>query len=58
MDASIIACESSSSSGASHRFSPINCRALTGADAAGVHWPQDSSEKNFIRLRAAADAVS
>ena len=24
----------------------------------GVHWPQDSSEKNFITLRAAIAAVS
>ena len=24
----------------------------------GVHWPHDSSAKNFIRLRAAAAAVS
>src|SRR5262249_55362757 len=58
MDASIIACESSWSSGASQRLSSINWSALTVPTRQGVHWPQDSSAKNFIRLRAAADAVS
>src|SRR5258707_4959150 len=58
IDASIIACDSSSSSGASQRFCSINWRAFTVPTRQGVHWPQDSSEKNFIRLRAAAAAVS
>src|ERR1700733_4614512 len=58
MDASSIACESSFNRGASHRFCSINWRALTVPTRHGVHWPQDSSEKNFIRFRAVPDAVS
>src|SRR6202012_4181245 len=56
IDASIIACDSSCSSGASHRLRSINCSALAVPTRHGVHCPQDSSEKNFIRLRAAAAA--
>src|ERR1700722_13271709 len=58
IDASTIACESSFNKGASHRFCSINWRALTVPTRHGVHWPQDSSEKNFIRFRAVPDAVS
>src|SRR5258706_5508935 len=58
IDASIIACERSSSSGTAQRFCCINWSALTVPTRHGVHWPQDSSAKNFMRLRAAPDAVS
>ena len=58
IDASIIACDSSFSSGASHRCASISCSALTVPTRHGVHWPHDSSAKNFIRLRAAPAAVS
>ena len=39
-------------------FCSISWSALTVPTRHGVHWPQDSSEKNFIRLRAAPVAVS
>src|ERR1700723_4545553 len=58
MEASIIACKSSFISGPPPRFDSINWSALTVPTRQGVHWPQDSSEKNFIRFRAVPDAVS
>src|SRR5262249_28658922 len=58
IDASIMACDNSCSRGASHRRCSINSRALTVPTRHGVHWPQDSSAKNFITLRAASAAVS
>src|SRR5678815_1104346 len=58
IDASIIADESSLSKGSSQCFSPINSRALTVPTLHGVHWPQDSFEKKFRRLRAVSDALS
>jgi hypothetical protein len=36
----------------------INTLALAVPTRHGVHWPQDSSSKNRIMLRAAAFAVS
>ena len=58
IDASIIACDSSWMSGSSQRFSPMSCKALAVPTRHGVHWPHDSSAKNFMTLRAAAAAVS
>src|ERR1700728_782602 len=58
IDACTIACDSSFNKGASQRFCSINWSALTVPTRQGVHWPQDSSEKNFIRFRAVPDAVS
>src|ERR1700722_12052416 len=57
IDASTMACESSFNKGASHRFCSINWSALTVPTRHGVHWPQDSSEKNCIRSRAVPAAV-
>ena len=58
IEASIIACESSCSSGLSHSFDFIKCSAFSVPTRHGVHWPHDSSAKNFITLRAAAGALS
>jgi hypothetical protein len=58
IDASTIACDSSFSSGWSQPACSMSLSALTVPTRQGVHWPQDSSEKNFIRLRAASDALS
>src|SRR5437868_14586661 len=58
IEASIMACESSASSGWSHFAAPISSSALAVPTRHGVHCPQDSSLKNFIRLRAAAAALS
>ena len=59
IDASIIACDSSLQQRlVPARSAPSAVSALTVPTRQGVHWPQDSSEKNFIRLRAAPDAVS
>src|SRR6266849_6972294 len=58
IDASAIACDSSFSSGWSQVGRSMSLSALTVPTRQGVHWPQDSSEKNFIRLRAASDALS
>src|ERR1043165_5361900 len=58
IDASIIACDSSSSSGLSQRRSCIRCSAFCVPTRQGVHWPHDSSAKNLMTLRAAAAALS
>src|SRR5262247_2631198 len=58
MDASAMAPESSSSSPWSQRGACIRFSALAVPTRHGVHWPQDSSEKNFITLAAAARALS
>src|SRR3972149_2356768 len=58
MDASAIAPESSSSKSLFHCGACIRVSALAVPTRHGVHWPHDSSEKNFIRLRAAALALS
>src|SRR5258708_19502445 len=58
MDASIIAWESSLSRGWSHFFFSMSFSVFAVPTRQGVHWPQDSSEKNLIRLRAAAAARS
>src|SRR5438874_12672763 len=56
IEASIIACESSFSNGWFQLFSCISATALPVPTRQGVHLPQDSSWKNFMRLTAAADA--
>src|SRR6266850_5805785 len=58
IDASIIVCESSFSSGWFQRFSCISAAAFAVPTRQGVHLPQDSSWKNFIRLSAALAALS
>src|SRR5207244_9783202 len=58
MDASIIAWESSFSSGWSQAFFSISLSVFAVPTRQGVHWPQDSSEKNLVRLRAALVARS
>src|SRR6266571_2873642 len=58
MDASIIAWESSFSSGWSHFFFSISLSAFAVPTLQGVHCPQDSSEKNFMRFLAAVVARS
>ena len=58
IDASTIACDSSLSSGWSQRRPSIRVSALAVPTRQGVHCPQDSSEKNFITLRAAAVSES
>src|SRR5207248_2664178 len=58
IDASIIAWDNSLSRGASHCFCSINWSALIVPTRQGVHWPHDSSAKNFMRLRAALEALS
>src|SRR5229473_4114148 len=58
IEASIMVCESSFSNGWFHRRSPISASALAVPTRHGVHLPQDSSWKNFIRLAAAAAAES
>src|SRR5262249_58901844 len=54
MDASRIAVESSSRSFTSHGPLAINLAAFSVPTRQGVHWPQLSSSKNFIRFNAAA----
>src|SRR6185295_7574842 len=58
IEASIIACESSLSNGWFQRFASMSPSALAVPTRQGVHWPQDSSLKNFIRFLAAAVALS
>src|SRR2546429_6877918 len=58
MDASIIAWESSFSSGWSHFFFSMSLSAFAVPTLQGVHCPHDSSEKNFMRLLAAVAALS
>ena len=58
MDASIIACDSSFSNGWSHFAFSISFSAFAVPTLQGVHWPQDSSEKNLMRFLAAAAARS
>ncbi len=50
--------DSSASRGRSQRGCSISVSALAVPARQGVHWPQDSSRKNRIRLRAAPAAVS
>src|SRR6185437_10514826 len=54
MDASRIVVESSSSSFTSHGPLDINLAAFSVPARHGVHWPQLSSSKNFMRFNAAA----
>ena len=58
IEASIMACESSLSNGWFHCFASISPRALAVPTLQGVHWPQDSSLKNFIKFFAACEALS
>src|SRR5438270_11698659 len=58
MDASAIALESSCNNGLSHLGDSMSLTALPVPTRHGVHLPHDSSAKNFIRLRAAALALS
>src|SRR5437660_6671762 len=58
IEASIIACESSASSGWFQRRSFMSSTAFAVPTRHGVHLPQDSSWKNLIRLSAAAAARS
>src|SRR6185503_12874835 len=53
IEASIIAWESSPSNGWFHLRACISLSAFAVPTRHGVHWPQDSSWKNFIRLTAA-----
>src|SRR5262245_66553233 len=52
MDASAMAPESSSSSPWSQRGACIRFSALAVPTRHGVHWPQDYSEKHFMKLEA------
>src|SRR5215467_7527267 len=58
IDASTIVCDNSLMSGWSQRCSFMSCTAFAVPTRHGVHCPHDSSEKNFMRFRAAPDAVS
>ncbi len=58
MEASRITCDNSASSGASQRSAAIRALALAVPTRQGVHWPQDSSSKKRITLRAASTARS
>src|SRR5262249_34220433 len=54
IDASRISTDSSSSSAAFHGPLAISCAAFSVPTRQGVHWPQLSSSKNFIKLSATA----
>src|SRR3546814_204741 len=54
IEASRMTCDSSSSSGTSQLFSRISFTAFSVPLRQGVHWPQDSSSKKRMRLRATA----
>ena len=58
IDASIIACDRSASSGLSQRGSRISATAFSVPTRHGVHWPHDSSAKNSIMFSAASRARS
>src|SRR3546814_9852318 len=52
IEASRMTCDSSSSNGTSQLFSRISFTAFSVPLRQGVHWPQDSSSKKRMRLRA------
>src|SRR5262249_39126871 len=54
IDASRISTDSSSSSATFHGPLAISCAAFSVPTRQGVHWPQLSSSKNFIKLSATA----
>src|SRR5262245_62564583 len=54
IDASRISTDNSSSSAAFHGPLAISCAAFSVPTRQGVHWPQLSSSKNFIKLSATA----
>src|SRR5882724_2624919 len=58
IDASPIACASSVKSASSHLGCDISFTAFSVPTRQGVHWPQDSSSKNRIRLIAASFMLS
>ena len=58
IEASAIACDSSSRSAASHFGASMSLAAFAVPARQGVHWPQDSSSKKRIMLSAASRALS